>query len=56
MSTAPLEHVDPAVGQGCTPHRRVRHELRDAVAVMAFSATTSCALAVLLTLVVRVGG
>jgi hypothetical protein len=56
MSTAPLEHVDPGVRGSCTPHRRVRHELRDAVAVMAFSAATSCALAGLLTLVVRVGG
>ncbi len=50
MSTTPLEQVDP-----CTPRRRVRHELRDAVGVMAFSATASCAVAALLTLVVRVG-
>ncbi len=56
MSTAPLERVDPGMGQGCTPRRRVRHELRDAVAVMAFSAVTSCALAGLLTLVVGIGG
>lgn len=43
------------VDDGCTPRRRVRHEVRDAVAVMAFSATTSCVLAVALMLLVRSG-
>ena len=37
------------------PVRRVRHEVRDSLAVMIFSAAASCALALLLTLVVRLG-
>ncbi len=37
-----------------TPSRRVRHEVRDSIAVMAFSALTSCGVAVLLTLLVRI--
>lgn len=41
---------------GCTHHRRVRHELRDALAVMGFSAVTSCLLALLLMLLMRTGG
>ena len=36
-----------------TPARRVRHEVRDSIAVMAFSALSSCGVAVLLTLLVR---
>jgi hypothetical protein len=36
-----------------TPARRVRHEFRDSIAVMAFSALSSCGVAVLLTLLVR---
>ncbi len=36
-----------------TPARRVRHEVRDSLAVMAFSALTSCVVALLLTLLVR---
>ncbi len=36
-----------------TPARRVRHEFRDSIAVMAFSAASSCGVAVLLTLLVR---
>ncbi len=36
-----------------TPARRVRHEVRDSLAVMAFSAFSSCGVAVLLTLLVR---
>jgi hypothetical protein len=36
-----------------TPPRRVRHEVRDSLAVMAFSALSSCGVAVLLTLLVR---
>ena len=38
-----------------TPSRRVRHDLRDSVTVMAFSAAASCGLAVLLALAVRLG-
>jgi hypothetical protein len=38
-----------------TPTRRVRHEVRDSLAVMIFSAAASCALALFLTLVVRLG-
>ncbi len=38
-----------------TPARRVRHEVRDSLAVMAFSAVTSCGFAILLTLLVRFG-
>lgn len=37
------------------PRRRVRHDVRDSLAVMAFSAVASVAVAVLLTLVVRLG-
>ena len=36
-----------------TPARRVRHDVRDSLAVMAFSALASCGVAVLLTLLVR---
>ncbi len=36
-----------------TPARRVRHDFRDSLAVMAFSALSSCGVAVLLTLLVR---
>jgi hypothetical protein len=42
-------------GSSITPARRVRHEMRDSLAVMLFSAATSCGVAVLLTLVVRLG-
>ena len=38
-----------------TPVRRVRHEVRDSLVVMAFSAVTSCGVALLLTLLVRFG-
>ena len=38
-----------------TPVRRVRHEVRDSLAVMAFSAVTSVAVAILLMLLVRFG-
>lgn len=40
---------------GGRPLRRVRHQVRDGVAVMLFSALTSSALAVLLTVLVRLG-
>jgi hypothetical protein len=36
-----------------TPTRRVRHEVRDSLAVMAFSALSSCGVAVLLMVLVR---
>ena len=36
-----------------TPARRVRHEVRDSLAVMAFSGTLLLRVAVLLTLLVR---
>ncbi len=42
-------------GSTVTPARRVRHEFRDSLAVMVFSALASCTLAVLLMLVVRLG-
>jgi hypothetical protein len=38
-----------------TPTRRVRHDVRDSLAVMIFSAAASCGMAVVLTLVVRLG-
>jgi hypothetical protein len=42
-------------GSTVTPARRVRHEVRDSLAVMLFSAAMSCVVAVLLMLVVRLG-
>ncbi len=42
-------------GSTITPARRVRHEVRDSLAVMVFSAATSCGVALLLMLVVRLG-
>jgi hypothetical protein len=39
-----------------TPTRRVRHEVRDGVAVIAFSAVSSAALAVALMLLDRLAG
>jgi hypothetical protein len=38
-----------------TPARRVRHDVRDGLAVMAFSLATSAVLAVTLTLLVGLG-
>lgn len=38
------------------PTRRVRHQVRDGVAVIAFSATASTALAVALLLLTQLGG
>jgi len=40
---------------GPMPTRRVRHEVRDGLAVMAFSAATSAGLALLLTVLTRLG-
>lgn len=46
----------PALGQvPGRPLRRVRHEVRDGVAVMLFSAAVSSGLAVLLTVLARLG-
>lgn len=43
------------MSSAATPTRRVRHEVRDSLAVMFFSAAASCGVAILLTLVVRLG-
>jgi hypothetical protein len=40
---------------GITPARRVRHDVRDGLAVMLFSLATSSLLALLLTTLVHVG-
>ncbi len=40
---------------GPMPVRRVRHEVRDGLAVMAFSAATSAGLALLFTVLTRLG-
>lgn len=45
----------PPLGAG-PGGRRVRHEARDQVVVMAFSALTSCGVALLLMLLVQVAG
>jgi len=42
-------------GSAVTTTRRVRHEVRDSVAVMIFSLATSCGMAIGLMLVVRLG-
>jgi hypothetical protein len=41
------------MSNGTVTPRRVRHEVRDSLTVMAFSALSSCGVAVLLTLLVR---
>lgn len=43
------------ISEPVTPARRVRHDVRDGLAVMAFSAAVSGALAVLMTLLVGLG-
>ena len=40
---------------GITPARRVRHDVRDSITVMAFSALASCGVAVFLAVAVRLG-
>ena len=40
---------------GITPARRVRHDVRDGIAVMVFSLTTSSLLALCLLLLTRLG-
>lgn len=43
------------ISEPVTPARRVRHEVRDGLAVMAFSAGVSGALALVMTLLVGLG-
>jgi hypothetical protein len=40
---------------GITPARRVRHDVRDGLMVMAFSLVMSCVMALLLTSIVHLG-
>jgi hypothetical protein len=47
---------DLATSQPLTPARRVRHEVRDGVAVIAFSAAASTGVALMLLLFTRVAG
>ena len=47
--------ISESVADAITPARRVRHEMRDTLTVMAFSATASSGVAALLALVVRFG-
>ena len=54
-STAATPAIAPRVTAGITPARRVRHDARDSLTVMLFSALSSPAIAVLLALVVRLG-
>jgi hypothetical protein len=54
MSAAAGPIGGPAVGP-VTPARRVRHDVRDGLAVMAFSAATSVGLAALLVLLSGLG-
>jgi len=42
-------------GSTVPPARRVRHEVRDTLAVMIFSGTASCGVALLLLVLVRLG-
>jgi hypothetical protein len=44
-----------SISQRISGPRRVRHDVRDSLTVMAFSALTSCGVAVLLALAVRLG-
>jgi hypothetical protein len=48
--------TDTLRGQRPQRHRRVRHEVRDGMAVVAFSASASTAVALLLLVLVRVAG
>jgi hypothetical protein len=48
--------LDPVTSPSLTPARRVRHEVRDGVAVIAFSAAASTGVALVLLLVTRVAG
>jgi hypothetical protein len=51
-----LTPTAPSVAEGATGPRRVRHQARDAVVLMAFSATTSVAVAVGFLLLTRLAG
>lgn len=51
----PMSGSTSTAPEAITPGRRVRHEVRDGVAVMVFSAVSSCGVALLLTLVARLG-
>jgi hypothetical protein len=44
-----------SISQRISGPRRVRHDVRDSITVMAFSAVASCGVAVLLALAVRFG-
>ena len=46
---------NPMAASSVTPTRRVRQDARDSIAVMVFSGATSCVVALLLALVVRLG-
>jgi hypothetical protein len=53
-----MSHTQPVAGhppRGSAARRRVRHQARDAVAVMAFSATASVALATAVLLLSHLG-
>ncbi|HEX2895967.1 MAG TPA: hypothetical protein VHO29_18325 [Marmoricola sp.] len=50
-----MSGVAPSVDAPAPPERRVREAARDGLAVMAFSAVTSVALATLLTLLAGLG-
>ncbi len=47
--------MSQSISQRISGPRRVRHDLRDSLTVMAFSALTSCGVAVLLAVAVRLG-
>ena len=48
--------MNQSISEGAvTPARRVRHDMRDTLTVMAFSAAASSGVAALLALVVRLG-
>ncbi len=52
----PVDPVRPDLPRRSTPVRRVRHEVRDGAAVVAFSAAASTGFALALLLLVRVAG
>jgi hypothetical protein len=52
----PADPVRPDLPRATAPVRRVRHQVRDGVAVVAFSAAASTAVAIALLVLVRVAG
>ena len=52
----PADPARPDLPRATVPVRRVRHQVRDGAAVVAFSAGASTAIAVALLLLVRVAG